>query len=72
MKPLIYDLSAAAYMPTVVRSVTHDSVELAALVTLRLTSVVLGFARAELSEILCSSGDNILEQLKGDSTKWFT
>ena len=48
---------------------THNPVELAALVALRLAPAVLGLARAELPEVLRGSRDDILEQLKGDSSQ---
>jgi hypothetical protein len=41
----------------------------AALVALRLTSIVLGLASAKLTKVLSSLGNHILEQLHLDSSQ---
>lgn len=43
-----------------------------ALVSLRPTGGVLGLAGAELAEVLGRLGDDILEELNGDSAERFT
>jgi hypothetical protein len=47
-------------------------VELGALVALGTTPGVLALAGAELAEVLCCLGDDILEEFEGDATKRFT
>jgi hypothetical protein len=51
---------------------THYAVELGALVALGTTPGVLALAGAELAEVLCCLGDDILEEFEGDATKRFT
>lgn len=51
------------------QSETYDTMKLAALVALGLSAIVLGFARAELSKILGSLRNDILEQLHLDSAQ---
>jgi hypothetical protein len=51
---------------------THYAVELGALVALGTTPRVLTLACAELAEVLCCLGDDILEELEGDAAKRFT
>ena len=51
---------------------THHAMELAALVALRLASWVLCLAGAELTEVLGSLGDDVLEQLYLDSAQLLT
>jgi hypothetical protein len=46
-------------------------VELAAFITLRATQMVLRLARAELSEVLGSFGDDVGKELELDSSKRF-
>ncbi len=46
---------------------THNPVKLAPLVPLRPAQVVLALASAELAEILGRSGDDVLEEFKGDA-----
>jgi hypothetical protein len=49
------------------KSEAYDAMEFAALVALRLASIVLRLASAELSKILCSLWHDVLEQLHLDS-----
>lgn len=41
--------------------------ELAALISLRLPTVILGLAGAELPEVLCGLGHAVLEELESDA-----
>lgn len=50
---------------------THDAVELGALVALRPAVGALGLARAELAEVLCRLGADVVEELEGDAAEGF-
>lgn len=60
---------ASAWKSGVALVMTYDTVELCSFVALWLAAVVLGFSSAELTEVLSSSGDDILEQLHLDAPK---
>lgn len=48
---------------------TNDAVELGALVALWPAYIALGFAGAELAEVLSGLGDDVLEELEGDAAE---
>ena len=48
---------------------TYNSVELASLISLRPSKVILALTRAELPEVLSRLRDHVLEELKGDAAE---
>ena len=48
---------------------TYNAVEFAPLVALRPARRVLRFACAELAEVLCGLGGDVLEELEGDASQ---